>query len=224
MDEIDAKLAIYRWNLGQNSRWNLKLSFKINFGRWITIWKQSGRWISLLTLGFKSGRRITIWKQSGHWISLLTLGFKSGHWINTGVIWAVRSRWRERGDFSPKIGDISPINRRHTEFSGDFLIKSPIYPVSPIFWRFLAKNRLADLSPPFVVSPPADTRYINDISPIFFRFFPPWLWLCLVSRKSKEKKIKRKSRRKIKKMNLKSIHYFYMVLQRLIFFYYIKIK
>ena len=78
MDEIDAKLAIYRWNLGQNSCWNLKLPFKINFGRWITIWKQSGRWIYLLTLGFKSGRRITIWKQSGHWISLLTLGFKSG--------------------------------------------------------------------------------------------------------------------------------------------------
>ena len=58
MDEIDAKWAIYRRNLGQNSRWNLMLPFKINFGRWITIWKQSGRWISLLTLGFKSCRRI----------------------------------------------------------------------------------------------------------------------------------------------------------------------
>ena len=76
---------------------------------------------------------ITIWKQSGHWISLLTLGFKSGSWINTGVIWAVRSRWRERGDFSPKIGDISPINRRFTGFSGDLFIKSPIYRLSPIY-------------------------------------------------------------------------------------------
>ena len=102
MDEIDAKWAIYRRNLGQNSRWNLMLPFKINFSRWITICKQSGRWISLLTLGFKSGRQITIWKQSGRWISLLTLGFKFGHWVSTGVISAVRSRWRERGDFVAK--------------------------------------------------------------------------------------------------------------------------
>ena len=79
MDEIDAKWAIYRPNLGQNSRWNLKLLLKFNFGRWITIWKQSGRWISLLTLGYKYASR-----------------------INTGVIWAVRSRWRERGDFVAK--------------------------------------------------------------------------------------------------------------------------
>ena len=111
MDEIDAKWAIYRRNLGQNSRWNLKLSFKINFGCWITIWKQSGHWISLLTLGFKSGRRITIWKQSGRGISLLTLGFKSERRINIGMIWAVRSRWRERGDFSPKIAKKSTIYR-----------------------------------------------------------------------------------------------------------------
>ena len=79
MDEIDAKWAIYRRNLGQNSRWNLKLLLKFNFGRWITIWTQSGRWISLLTLGDKYASR-----------------------INTGVIWAVRSRWRERGDFVAK--------------------------------------------------------------------------------------------------------------------------
>ena len=56
-------------------------------------------------------------------------------------------------------------------FSGDFIKKSPIYPVSPIYRRFLAKNRPADLSPPFVVLPPADTRYIGDISPIFSDFF-----------------------------------------------------
>ena len=79
MDEIDAKWAIYRRNLGQNSRGNLKLSLKFNFGHWITIWEQSGRWISLLPLRFKFGRQ-----------------------INTGVIWAVRSRWRERADFLQK--------------------------------------------------------------------------------------------------------------------------
>ena len=72
MHEIDAKWAIYRRNLGQNSRWDLKLLLKFNFGRWITIWEQSGNWISLLSLRFKSGRR-----------------------INTDVIWAIRSRWRE---------------------------------------------------------------------------------------------------------------------------------
>ena len=154
--------------------------------------------------------------------------------VNVGIqIWALDQHGRDlgrqitlerEGRFFAKNWWYIADKSANTGFSGDFLIKLPIYPVSPIFWWFLAKYRLADLSPPFVVSPPADTRYISDIAPIFFRFFPPWLWLCLVSSKSKEKKIKRKSRRKIKKMNLKSIHYFYMVLQRLIFFYYIKIK
>ena len=149
MDEIDAKLAIYRWNLGQNSRWNLKLLFKINFGRWITIWKQSGRWISLLTLGFKSGR-----------------------WINTGVIWAVRSRWREGGDFSQKIGDISPINRRHTGFSGDFFIKSPIYPVSPIYRRFFGDFLRKIARPTYLLHVSFRHPPTRDILAIFRRFFP----------------------------------------------------
>ena len=35
MDEIDEIWAIYRRNLGQNSRWNINLPLKINFGRWI---------------------------------------------------------------------------------------------------------------------------------------------------------------------------------------------
>ena len=85
MDKIDAKWAIYRRNLGQNSRWNLKLPLKFNFGCWITNWEQSSRWISLLPLKFKYGRR-----------------------INKGVIWAVKSRWREDRFFvknGQKIGD-----------------------------------------------------------------------------------------------------------------------
>ena len=152
MDEIDAKLAIYRWNLGQNSRWNLKLPFKINFGRWITIWKQSGRWISLLTLGFKSGR-----------------------WINMGVIWAVRSRWRERGDFSPKIGNISPINRRHTGFSGDFFIKSPIYRryIADFLAIFCEKSPGRLISSICRFAPHRHAIYRRYFA-YFFRFFPPW--------------------------------------------------
>ena len=47
MDEIDTKWAIYRRNLGQNSRWNINLPLKFNFGRWITNWEQSGHWITL---------------------------------------------------------------------------------------------------------------------------------------------------------------------------------
>ena len=35
MNEIDEIWAIYRRNLGQNSRWNINLPLKINFGRWI---------------------------------------------------------------------------------------------------------------------------------------------------------------------------------------------
>ena len=33
--KIDEIWAIYKINLGQNSRWNINLPFKINFGRWI---------------------------------------------------------------------------------------------------------------------------------------------------------------------------------------------
>ena len=68
MDEIDEIWAIYRRNLGQNSRWNINLPLKINFGCWIKIWEQSGRWIAILPLESHLGR-----------------------WINTDVIWAVRS-------------------------------------------------------------------------------------------------------------------------------------
>ena len=35
MDEIDEIWTIYKRNLGQNSRWNINLSLKINFGSWI---------------------------------------------------------------------------------------------------------------------------------------------------------------------------------------------
>ena len=37
MDEIDGKMAIYRRNLGQNSRWNTNLPLKFKSGRWITL-------------------------------------------------------------------------------------------------------------------------------------------------------------------------------------------
>ena len=68
MDEIDEIWAIYKINLGQNSCWNINLSLKINFGRWIKNWEQSGCWIARLPLESHLGR-----------------------WINTDVIWAVRS-------------------------------------------------------------------------------------------------------------------------------------
>ena len=35
IDEMDEIWAIYERNLGQNSRWNINLPLKINFGRWI---------------------------------------------------------------------------------------------------------------------------------------------------------------------------------------------
>ena len=79
MDEMDAKWAIYRRNLGQNSRWNINLLLKINFGRWIKNWEQSGRWIAILPL-------------ESH----------LGHQINMGVIWAVRSRWRDEENIAKK--------------------------------------------------------------------------------------------------------------------------
>ena len=44
----ESKNGWNRWNLGQNSRWNINLSLKINFGRWIAI----------LPLEWHLGRRI----------------------------------------------------------------------------------------------------------------------------------------------------------------------
>ena len=151
MGEIDGKMAIYRKNLGQNSRWNTNLPLKFKSGRWITNWDKSGRWITLLTLESHLGR-----------------------WINAGVIWAVRSRWREERNIPKK----STIYRRNI---ADF--PRP----QAIIWRnhrfidfhryiadllaiFCEKSSL-DFSPGNAVSPPPDTRYIGDISPIFHDIF-----------------------------------------------------
>ena len=151
MGEIDGKMAIYRRNLGQNSRWNTNLPLKFKSGRWITNWDKSGRWITLLTLESHLGR-----------------------WINAGVIWAVRSRWREERNIPKK----SAIYRRFSVATGDYLEKSPIYRFSSIYCRFIGdllaifcEKSSPDFSPGNVVSPPPGTRYIGDIS----RYFPPWL-------------------------------------------------
>ena len=149
MDEIDAKLAICRWNLGQNSRWNLKLPFKINFGRWITIWKQSGRWISLLTLGFKFG-----------------------HWVSTGVISAVRSRWRERGDFSPKITKKSAIKGILRRFIHKIVDLSPIADISTIYLRFFGDFWRKIAPPTYLLQMSFHSSPTRDISTIFRRYFP----------------------------------------------------
>ena len=50
--KIDEIWVIYRIHLVQNSRWNINLPLKINFGRWIKNWEQSGCWIVILP--FKS--------------------------------------------------------------------------------------------------------------------------------------------------------------------------
>ena len=90
MDEIDEIWAIYKRNLGQNSRWNINLPLKINFGSWIKNWEQYGRWIAILQLESHLGRR-----------------------INTSVIWAVRSRYMKEGKYRQKISDISTIYNRY---------------------------------------------------------------------------------------------------------------
>ena len=82
MDEIDEIWAIYKRNLGPNSRWNINLLLKINFGCWIKNWEQSGCWIAILPLESHLGRR-----------------------INTDVIWAVRSCCMKEGKYQQNIGD-----------------------------------------------------------------------------------------------------------------------
>ena len=97
MNEIDEIWAIYRRNLGQNSCWNINLPLKINFGRWIKNWEQSGRWIDILPLESHLGRR-----------------------INTDVIWAVSSHCMKEGKYRKKIDDLSSIHRRYFATKGDF--------------------------------------------------------------------------------------------------------
>ena len=101
MDEI---WAIYRRNLSQNSRWDINLLLKINFGRWIKNLEQFGRWIAILLLKSHLGRR-----------------------INTDVIWAVRSRCMKEGEYRRFFGDLSPIYRRFIATRSDFFTKSLIY-------------------------------------------------------------------------------------------------
>ena len=149
--KIDEIWAIYRRNLGQNSRWNINLPLKINFGRWIKNWEQSNHWIAILPLELHLGRQ-----------------------INTDVIWAVRSCCMKEGKYCQKISDISPIYHRYFSTRGDFFKKifviSPRVDISPIFWRYLLKYLPSNFSPRNIVSTPFDTRYIVDIS----RHFPPW--------------------------------------------------
>ena len=111
--------------------------------------------------------------------------------VNVGIqIWALDQHGRDLGcqitleregrfftKNRQKIGDISPINRRYTGFSGDLFIKSPIYRLSPIyhlspiyrryivdFWRRIAP--LTYLLHMSFRSPPT-----CDISAIFRQYF-----------------------------------------------------
>ena len=131
---------------------------------------QNSHWNTNLPLKFKSGR----------WITLLTLESHLGRWINAGVIWAIRSRWREERNISKKsaiyrrnIANKSAIFYGHRRLFGEnrwFIgFHRHIANLSSIYWRFFAKNRPSDFSPWNVVSPPPDRRYIADIS----RYFPP---------------------------------------------------
>ena len=104
MDEIDKIWVIYRRNLGQNSRWNINLPLKINFGRWIKNWEQSGRWIAILPLESHLGRR-----------------------INMGVIWAFRSRCMKEEKYHQKISDISPISPIYLRYITDILPPEAIF-------------------------------------------------------------------------------------------------
>ena len=123
MDEIDENWVIYRRNLGQNSRWNINLLLKINFSRWIKNCEQSGRWIAILPLESHLGRQ-----------------------INTGVIWAVRSRCIKEGKYHQKISDISLIFCHQRRFFEKISDISPRTDISPIFWRYLRKYLLSDFS------------------------------------------------------------------------------
>ena len=144
MNEIDEIWAIYRRNLGQNSRQNINLPLKINFGHWIKNWEQSSRWIAILPL-------------ESH----------IGHRINTGVIWVVRSCCMKEGKYRQKIDDFSSINRRYFATRGDFFTKSPLYLPEPIYHRYFG-DFCGNISPPiFLHEISCQPLLIHDISPIY---------------------------------------------------------
>ena len=143
MGEIDGKMAIYRRNLGQNSRWNTNLSLKFKSGRWITNWDKSGRWITLLTL-------------ESH----------LGCWINARVIWVVRSRWREERNISKKSAILSPKYRR---FIGNFLRPQAIIWGNR---RFIGDFLWKIVPPIFLLEMPCRRLPIQDISAIYCRYIP----------------------------------------------------
>ena len=157
---MDETWAIYRRNLALNSRWNINLLLKINFSRWIKNWEQSGCWIAILPLESHLGRR-----------------------INTGVIWAVRSRCMKEGKYHQKISDISPIYHRFFATRGDFLKKSPIYLPEPIYRLYIADilpiyrryfdDIYGNISPPiFLHEISCWPLPIHDISAIYHRYIP----------------------------------------------------
>ena len=145
MDEIDEIWVIYKRNLGQNSRWNINLQLKINFGRWIKNQEQSGRWIAILPLE-----------------SYL------GHQINTGVIWAIRSRCMKEGKYHKKNQRYIDILPPQAIFSKNLRYISPNRYIADILAIFTKISAL-DFFPRNIVSSLPDTRYIGDIS----RYFPP---------------------------------------------------
>ena len=147
------------------------LPLKNNFGRWIKIQVKFDHWNLNLTVGSHPdsiqgvGQKIVAGIHGGQHL---------GCRINTSVIWAVRSRWREEQIFRQKIGDLSPIFRRFSSAQAVFFIKSAVYRQMPINWRYMAIFcqfsmifLLFDFYSQNIVSTSPDTRYIGYISSIY---------------------------------------------------------
>ena len=141
-------MAIYRRNLGQNSRRNINLLLKINFGRWIkklgAIWPLDRH----ITIGITSRLSDQHGRDLGHQITL-----------------------HEGGEISQKnrrfISDTSPIYHQYFVTRGDFFKKSPIYLPEPIYRRYFG-NICINISPPiFLHEISCRPLPIHDISPIY---------------------------------------------------------
>ena len=157
MNEIDEIWAIYRRNLGQNSRWNINLPLKINFGHWIKNWEQSDCWIAILPLESHLGRR-----------------------INICVIQAVRLRCMKEGKYCQKINDISLIYCRYIT---DILSPEAIFFLN---FRYISPSRyIADILAIFTKISPLrffSTKYRVNPSQytIYRRYIPTFSSLPIV--------------------------------------------
>ena len=142
----------------------------------IVVGTLSYRWNSILAVGSQIGSNLAVGSLYNRWNRIWVVG-------STRAWFGSSDHAGERSDISPKnrqyIAEKSTINWRHRRFSIKIVDLSCFANISVIYCRFFVKYPSFDFFSWNVVSPTPDTRYIDDISPIFCHIF---LLACIQSR------------------------------------------